>query len=912
MSWSTGARRLVFRSSVVLASLVALYAALGFLLAPRLIRNAILEKGPAALKREVRVGEVKVNPFALSVTIRDLDVRDHGGEPLAGWGSLYVRATLLPLLHGEVGLAEIRLDRPAVRLALKPDGTLNVQDLFPPSEPAAAKPAQAPAPAAKKDGLALSIGRLAIEGARIAFADQTRKPAFTSELGPLSIQLSAFRTTGGGDSPYSFSGATESGETFSWSGTVDSRPLRSAGAISFAHLKLPKYQAYLEDQATVQVLDGQLSCSSRYQLAWDAAKRVFRLEQGKLAVEKLALAPLGQKAALVELPRTEVSGIDVDLLGEEARVAEVKVQGGEVRVAKDAAGKLGLSAMGMRPPKPDAKPSSWRWSVGAVAVEGLRVPVEDRSAPSPVRFTLDQLAVRIEGLRPGPETVCPLTASLLWNGKGKVEARGPIHPFGKRAELELTASGLDLSPLAPWIESQPPLKLTAGTLGLKAKTTFDGRGAEPRWTFAGDVKLDGFSLVSPAHREDQILWRSLELTGIDAGSTPPRAILQAVKLTQPRFRLHVWEDGAASFASKAPARPAGGAAAKAPAGRSGPAWRTGVGTFQIVGGALDVADRSVKPPALLTLDDLQARITRLSSDPSVRSVVDVRAKAGGAAPLSVTGTLNPLQKEAYTDLKVASHGIDLSPLGPYAGKFLGYTIQKGKLDLDLGYKVVHRSLSATNLVKFDQLTLGDKVESPDATKLPVKLALAILTDRQGVIDLDLPVEGNLDDPEFRLGKVIWHTVLNVLVKVATSPFSLLSAIAGGGQDDLSLLTYASGIAEPDAAAHKRIEALAKSLTQRPALGVEIEGTADPVEDGKVLRLRHYQELHPDQKTAPTTEQLAATQLGPEALPGLATERAHQVRDALVTAGIDQARLFLVEGGERAKKEQGARVYFSVR
>ena len=904
-------RRPLVRAALTLSALVALYAALGFLLAPRLIRNAILEKGPAALKREVRVGKVEVNPFALSVRIRDLEVRDHDGELLAGWGSLYVRVTPLRLLHREIGLAEVRLDRPALSLALEPDGALNVQDLFPPSEPAAAQPAAKPAPAAKKDGLGVYVGRLAIEGARVAFTDHTRKPAFRSELGPLTIRLSAFRSEGGGDSPYSFTGATESGETFSWSGTVDSRPLRSSGSISFAHLKLPKYGAYIQDQATVEVLDGLLSYSSRYQLAWDAARRAFRLEQGTLEMEKLALAPLGQKAALIELPRAEVSGIDVDLLGEVARVAEVKVRGGEVRVAKDAAGKLGLAAMGMRPPPKDAKPSAWRWSVGTLEVEGLRVPVEDRSTPAPVRFALEQVAVKLDELRPGPETVCPLTASLLWNGKGKVEARGPVHPFGKRAELELSAAGLDLAPLAPWLETQPPLKLTAGTFGMKARTTFDGRGAEPRWSFAGEVHLDGVTLVSPAHREDQIQWRALTLAGIDAGSSPPRVVLRSVRWTAPRFRLHVWQDGTASFASKGPgARPA--AAPARAAGRAAPAWRTGVGTFQIEGGEVDLADVSVRPPALLTLDDLQARVTRLSSDPSVRSVVDARAKAGGAAPVSITGTLNPLQKEAYTDLKIDSHGVDLSPFGPYSGKYLGYAIQKGKLDLDLSYKIVQRNLTASNLVKFDQLTLGDKVESPDATKLPVKLALAILTDRQGVIDLDLPVEGNLDDPEFRFGKVIWHTVLNVLVKVATSPFSLLSAIAGGGQDDLSLVDYAPGVVEPDAAAHKRIEALAKSLSQRPALGMEIEGSADADRDGKVLRLRRFHEQHPEAKAEPTPEQLAAVALEPDALPGLAAERARQVRDALVAAGIDQARLFLVEGGERAKKEKGSRVYFSVR
>jgi hypothetical protein len=266
----------------------------------------------------------------------------------------------------------------------------------------------------------------------------------------------------------------------------------------------------------------------------------------------------------------------------------------------------------------------------------------------------------------------------------------------------------------------------------------------------------------------------------------------------------------------------------------------------------------------------------------------------------------------------------------------------------------------------NQFTLGDESHSPDATHIPVRLALALLQDRDGVILLDVPIEGKLDDPDFHLGKVIWRAVLNVLVKVATSPFAALSSLVGGGpQADLSLVEFTPGTAEPLPAAKDRFALLARSLAERPALALELEASADPAQDGPALQraalersLRRAKAASlrpppaaPDDVTLTADERqhlvraafaaLPAPAPAPPAKPGeppprepapqemeerlaaaaevpadafrsLAAERAQRAREALVAAGLDQARVFLAEGGERAAKEKGARVYFTVR
>jgi hypothetical protein len=965
-------RRRLALAGGVLALLVLAWGLLGFLLAPRLVREAIEEKGSARLRRRVTVAEVKVNPFTLTVDVNGVLVADQDAPRLLAWEALHVRLAPWRLLQGYAGVAEVRLTRPFFRAALDGKGVLNVQDLL---DAGAATPAPPPGqPPPRQLGVALDL--LEIVEARVAFSDATRRPRFESELGPLTIRLDDFRTTGDGDSPYTFRGGTESGETFEWKGTVHSAPLRSAGSIAFRGLRLPKYGPYQVDATPSLLVErGTAAVEASYALEAGTANPFFRVSGLRLLIEDLQMARRRDASRALDLPRVEVNGVEVDVLGRQATVAEVKVVGGRLTPRRERDGTVALLEMLETRPGPPS-PTPWRWAVGSVAVTGLAIDAEDLLAPRPVRLSLSGLNLELKGLQGDPAVVCPLSASFRWQEGGTVRVEGTVRPFAGQGELALEAAGLDLAPVAPYADGASPLRFGAGTLGFKARTSFDASAPVTRWTFAGDVRLDGFTLRHPVRDEDLVRWRSLELLGVEAASTR-RASLRVVRFTEPRLRAVVFEDGTTGFGPKGagadedppPAGEAGGgpargaAASKAPPSPAPPAWRSAVALLQVVRGRVSYTDRSTTPPVVMALTDVEARITNLSSDPKVRSTVDARASVDGAARLTVTGTLNPLQQEAFTDLAIRTAGIDLTPLGPLAGKHLGYLVQKGKLDLELTWKVEERKVRAGNVVRFDQFTLGDATGSTEATSLPVKLVLAILTDKDGVILLDVPVEGDLDDPTFRLGRAIWHTLKSLLVKVAASPFSALAALAGGGPEDLSLVEFTPGEATLGEESRKRIELLAKSLVARPRLGLELDGAADPVRDGEALRrveldrlLRRTKgaaqrppageeavTLPPEERprwlaaafgaafppspaaatagkqgaAPPDAAAMEAALLGtvtipPEALTALATARAQSAREALQAAGLDPARIFLVEGTERARKEPGPRAYFGVR
>ncbi len=235
------------------------------------------------------------------------------------------------------------------------------------------------------------------------------------------------------------------------------------------------------------------------------------------------------------------------------------------------------------------------------------------------------------------------------------------------------------------------------------------------------------------------------------------------------------------------------------------------------------------------MTDVAGRISGLSSDPATRADMEIRAKLDHQAPIEVTGTLNPLAKPIFLDIKGKATDVELSPMSPYSGRFAGYIIEKGKLNVDVSYHVENNKLNATNHIFLDQFTLGDKVASKDATKLPIKLAIALLKDRQGRIDLTLPVSGSLNDPRFKLGRVILRIFVNLIAKAVTSPFALLGHLFGGGGQTLSYIEFDPGAATLDAAARDKVAKIEKALKDRPGLRLDITGRSDPASDKEGLK-----------------------------------------------------------------------------
>jgi hypothetical protein len=393
-----------------------------------------------------------------------------------------------------------------------------------------------------------------------------------------------------------------------------------------------------------------------------------------------------------------------------------------------------------------------------------------------------------------------------------------------------------------------------------------------------------------------------------------------------------------------------------------------IGQITLQGGKIDLSDKSVKPEFSMNLSEMGGRISGLSAAENTTADVELRAKLNDYAPLEITGKINPLREDLFVDLKVRMKDLDLSPTTPYSGTYAGYSIEKGKLSFDLKYLIVKKKLDSQNNIFIDQFTFGDKVESPKATKLPVKLAVALLKDRKGEIKLDLPVTGSLDDPKFSIWGIILKIIINLISKAATSPFSLLGAVFGGGEE-LSFVEFDYGSTIISEANVKKLDTIVKALHDRPSLKMDIEGHVDmerdrdgfkqylvnrkvkaqklkemlkkgqpvvPVDDIKIelpeyekyLKMAYKEEKFPKPKNvigmakdlpAPEMEKLMLThtEIKEGDLRTLASQRAMKVKDAILKSGqVEPERVFLLEpkslAPEKKEKVKDSRVDFKLK
>jgi len=484
-------------------------------------------------------------------------------------------------------------------------------------------------------------------------------------------------------------------------------------------------------------------------------------------------------------------------------------------------------------------------SIDKIAIQNWSARFEDRSHATEATTLVAPLSLSMQGLSTVSSTPASVELKAVVNKSGMLAVTGNLALAPFETDLTVNAKEVDVLPLQPYIADQLNLRLTRAALTGNGKlrlTLADGSGL--KGGFTGDMTLGNFATVDKLSNTDFLRWKSLFFGGIDMRLDPFALKVNQVALSDffarviidPNGRINLQDirrDASDSDKSltddKAPASAAKSTIAvekETPQAAKTPPISIGKLTLQ--GGRVRFTDNFIKPNYSATLANFGGIVSELSSNAASSAALDLHGEVN-SAPLSITGRINPLRGDLLLDLKAEVRGMELAPLSAYSGRYVGYGIEKGKLSFEVAYRVDKRVLSAQNRLILDQLTFGDKVDSPNATKLPVQFAVALLRDRNGVIDVNLPIGGSLDDPQFSIGGLIGKVILNVITKTITQPFALIGALFGGGEE-LSSLDIAPGYSNIPPAGEAKLKSLSKALADRPALKLEITGRVDPETD----------------------------------------------------------------------------------
>jgi hypothetical protein len=880
------------RLAIGFAALLVLYALVGYLIVPRVVSSQLVSRIEALTGRQASVAGVAFDPFRFRLQVEGFALPDAepGQDPVFAFDSFRADLGVLSLLLGRVVLEEVALVNPRISASIDETGALNLMQIVPAgSEESGEDDEREEEPAPEEaGGFVVEIQSTRVERGWIRLRDLSQTPTFEAIVEPLDVELTAFTTRSGADSPYSLSLRLGEHTHLSWQGTLGLDPLHSSGEIQLRDFALRLPWDFFSDRLRFEVREGALDVDLRYALELGEAPQLT-LEGSRVALRDLDLRDPESDVEVIEVSAFSVES--VDLKGDDGglrrlAIGEVVLDGARVELDRGPDGEVRLlelfatgpeaadgdgdeASVGTSPPAQGAVESATspprtggdgggsepEIRVDRVAVRDVHVNVSDRSLARPLALRLAPISLTIEGYSNAPESELSIDFATGVGDEGRVGVTGPLRLDPLSAQLAIAVEGLAVGDLQPFAEDVARLDVPSGALSAALDVDFAAsEDAAPRIAARGRLQLDDLIMVDRSLRQRFLEWKSVRVEGLDFRSGDGSAeasgadsvAIEEIALAGVRAHVVVGQDGRSNLEAifgGADVAESGGAAS----GAMGPevaatdraaerlAPRVEIGRITLEGVGADFDDRTAQPAFAISLDDLSGSVAGLSSENLSRADVALSGRIDDVAPVRVEGQINPLSGDAYTDIGIEVTGVSLPAFTPYAGRYVGYGIERGKLRLDLEYKLNARHLEAKNLIELKQFDFGRRVESDVATSLPVPLALTLLRDASGDIMIQLPVEGNLDDPSFNLLQLLRNTFVNLITRVATSPFSAVSGLLGVSRDDLANVDFASGSDRLSDAERAQLEEIAALLAERPSLRLDVRGRADPEVDRPGLR-----------------------------------------------------------------------------
>ncbi|CAG0969469.1 hypothetical protein BURK1_01149 [Burkholderiales bacterium] len=794
--------------------------------------KVVFVDGKAGERRlEVR-GEARIDGF---------EVKRRDASSLVAAERIALVLDRIDVFGRDVRVASIAVDAPAVDVRRLRDGTLELaQPLFAPAPRAAAPPATDARPAAAPGKpWSVTVAKATVARGAVALADETS--GFRTALADVAVDASNLSTKSG-ETAHVKLAFVSSDRIASFEGEADVEPTVPAanGTFGLEKFSLALLSPYYRDVLAVDVQKGSLDLAGRFALG---AGGNLTISEGVASIADLRLAFPGQRQPLWRFPSLVVGGVDVDLDGRKVTIGEFQSANAVLRLAREKDGSLEVARLLKTTETTGAAPDDGTWTLALekLRIGGASIDVEDRVPQPAVKLALRDLTLEATGLSNARGAKASMSLRARVGARGRVSFSGPVTNNPVSAAGRLDISALDLVALRAYVESNVNVVLTAGTLSAKGRVAFDVPQRGPvKATWKGDVTVADFAALDKPTASDLARWKSLTIAGADIASEPFRVAIERIGAEDYFARVIVYQDGTLNLtrlltpgAEPEPAPDAKPAAPPADGAAAREAQPVSIGKIELARGNVNFSDFFVRPNYTVNLTDVAGSVSAMSAD--LAGDVAFTARVDSTAPVEVAGRVNPFARELALDLTAKARDVDLPALTTYSVKYAGYGIERGKLAFDVHYRIENRKLTAENRLVLDQLTFGaQRVDSPTATTLPVLLAVALLKDSRGVIDIHLPISGSLDDPQFSIGGLIVRVIVNLITKAVTAPFALLAAVFGGGEE-LSTVPFAPGSAALGAEAQKRLDTLGKALADRPGLRLDIGGRADPAGDREALR-----------------------------------------------------------------------------
>jgi hypothetical protein len=827
-----------------------------------------IPKGLLSGKLDLHFVQARPAPQLLltgNLQLDDFALDNSHGEPVARLDHGTAELTDLQPLLSRYRLGAVVLDQAQVFYTLDAGGHANLDALI-------ASPASTPTDK-KTAPTDLRIASIALTGSAVHYIDATGNKL---DVTGLHGSIEALSTLAAPAARLDLAGQLYGG-TINTKGTLDLAASKLAAAVGLKQVDVVPAQALSASSVAARMTKGKLDGTGQVQLDWTKAVSI-RLSDAHATVSDFALEPQFKgHGAPVAWNTLETEITQLDLAGRQAQLGTVTATGLNLDVQRNEKKYISLvdlfAVRTSRQAAPDNGPV-WRWTIAHLGFSNASLKFTDLALGS------KPVAINVQSLKGGMDNLSDdlgQPRDLKLEGaidRGSFIVAGKLQPVPLVANIDLSTKQLNIVPFEDYLSVPLNVVLNSARLTSNGKFHYDGRSQAPKFTYRGNAALERVRVQDKLTNDDFLRWRSLSGSNIDVdyGSGTPRIHVDGLVLSSFYSRMIVNATGrlnlsdvvakpeeaavsvtraegsvppGATTPAPTAAKPAAPASAPVPASgnsaavvaSAAPEADIHIGGLTLVDGQLNYTDNFIKPNYTADLTKLTGKIGAFGTMPGDPPAdLSLQAALDEDSPVSIDGTINPLQPVAFLDIKGKANDVELTRLTAYSTRYTGYPITAGKLTVDVHYLLDQRKLSADNHIFVTQLTFGERDESPGIQHLPVKMAVALLEDSDGNVDVNVPVSGSLDDPQFSLGGLVWRAIGNLIGKAITAPFRLLGAAFGGGShEDLSYVEFDPGSDVLESPATERLGKIVAMLDKKAKLHIDVTGRADPAKDEEGLR-----------------------------------------------------------------------------
>jgi len=849
------------RITSIALSTVALYALLLGLLTPYLLKDKLPTIVSENSSYSMQVEDIIINPFYLSLEVKQLTILDKNKEDFTGFNRLFVNFQISSLFHWLWAFDEFTIDSPRFHYQLYQDNSTNIDELI------GAQDSTPKKDNAKDDAIAeVLVALLNIDKLSLRFTDHSKQEPFDAHIGPINIGLENFTTQRELNSPYKLKATSAGGvigSSLEWEGHVTILPLRSSGKIKIDDISLPTLYQYFKEELPTDLSSGKLDINAEYAIDLSQQDMLLNVKNASMLFTDLFIKRKGVDVDDVQLANLAVNGLNYSSSENQVKLTEIALSDSLINVIRNKDG--GLNLLQLQPASSadessESTQQKLQLSIDKITLANNELKLTDNTTGVATQVSLTSIDMSLENFNLQPEASFPLDFSAVVEQSGNIAAKGKLTLYPLSANLNFSADTVPLVNLEPYMHQLVISELIEGNLDAKLNIRYAAAIASQESTtpsvdqlnISGDLALNNWRTRVTDKDEDYVRINKISIQGIDIAQPENTIDINTITIDKLWLNAQRNKQGILNMATIRKER----LERQHEAAEQGKPAIINLENFQINSSSVVYTDYSVSPRYKVRLDPLQATIKGLSSKVDSRASIDLQAKINKFAPLKLKGNMNLLSETLYTNFNLLLNDVQMSDFTPFSGTYVGREIKKGKLNLNLSYLIEDQHLNADNNVFIDRFYLGDKVTSEQATSLPLDLAVSLLKDSKDEIHIDMPISGNLNDPDFSYGKLVWKALGNLIVKAVASPFSLLAGLVDS-DEDLGTIDFIAGNPALDEAMVKRLNLLKQALMQRPELHLEVTGCYHP-QDSAALKQQMFQQLiNPNAEELSNAQHLAS-------------------------------------------------------